>query len=374
MNETILLTGATGTVGRSLVPILAERDDVEKVYLLLRKPADTPDFDRPGSNRMMPASGDISAGGQLGLDAPWSEEIAEHVTVIIHGAADTGFSAPLAELRAVNVEGTKNILTFAAHCPRLRAIACLSTVHVAGKRTGLIEEEFMEHSAGFVNGYEQSKYEAELLLREKMKDLPISVLRLSTVLGDSGTGQVAKLAAIHQGLRLYYHSLAPMIPGSPSSPVDLIASDYAAAAIAHLAIAQFSAGRVFHLCGGRDVLSLDELLRLTHDAFTRYRPSWRKRSIAMPTIVALPTFELFARSVQAVGDNLLRHSVDVIACFAPQLAYPKSFEDGACMRALASLATKKPRILDFYPKIVQWLVESGWADRNVATTVEAVAS
>jgi thioester reductase-like protein len=374
MKDTILLTGATGTVGRSLLPILADRGDVEKVYLLLRKPAESPDFDRPGFDRMMAVSGDVTAGDQLGLDAPPSGEIAKNVTVIIHGAAETGFSAPLAELRAVNVEGTKNILNFAAHCPRLRAIACLSTVHVAGKRTGVIEEEFVEHSAGFVNGYEQSKYEAELLLCEKMKDLPISVVRLSTVLGDSGTGEVAKLAAIHQGLRLYYHSLAPMIPGIPSSPVDLIASDYAAAAIAHLAIAQFSAGQVFHLCGGRHLLSLDELLKLTHEAFTRYRPSWRKRSIAMPAIVDLPTFELFARSVQEVGDNLLRHSVDVIACFAPQLAYPKSFEDGACMRALANLEREKPRILDFYPKVVRWLVESGWADRNVATTVEAVAS
>jgi hypothetical protein len=113
-------------------------------------------------------------------------------------------------------------------------------------------------------------------------------------------------------------------------------------------------------------------LQQTHEAFIRYRPSWRKRSIAAPAIVDLSTFELFARSVDEVGDNLLRHSVNVIRHFAPQLAYPKIYEDAGCTRALAGLRMEKPRIADFYPKVIRSLVESGWADQKIATA-ETVA-
>lgn len=369
MRDTILLTGSTGVVGRTLVPLLAERGDVEQVYALLRGGGESASLEK-----VTTLSGDIAGRERMGLNEHWFEEISENVTVIIHAAADTRFSAPLPELRAMNVDGTRNVLDFGRGCRRLRGIVCLSTVHVAGKRTGAIEEEIVEHNAGFVNSYEQSKYESELLLRERMRDLPICVVRLSTVLGDSRTGEVTKLAAIHQGLRLYYHSLAPMIPGFASSPVDLIASDYAASAIAHLAISNLSVGSVFHLCGGRDTLSLDDLLRITHEAFVRYRPSWRKRSIAAPTIVDLATFELFAQSVDDVGDNLLRHSVNLIRHFAPHLAYPKTYEDDACRHALESVGVDKPRVADFYPKVVRWLVESGWTDQKLTAPVEAMAS
>ena len=366
MADVILVTGATGVVGRALVEVLAARSNADIIYALVHR-GDIEALPKA----VIPLRGDIRS---LTLALPPSEyeKVRQRTTLIIHAAADTRFSAPLNELRGINVEGTKNLLAFAAQCPKLRGVLALSTVHVAGKRTGTIEESALKHSAGFVNNYEQSKYESELVLREMMDNLPIAVVRLSTVLGNSVSGEVARIAAIHQGLRLYYHSLAPMIPGMPSSPVDLIANDYMASAIASLACEGFSKGRTFHLCAGQDFLTLEQLLEQTHEAFVTYRPSWRKRSIAMPAIVDLPTFELFARSVDDVGDHLLRHSVNVIRHFAPQLWYPKTFDDTNCARALAKFKIEKPRAADFYPKVIRWLVESGWSDRTAE--VEAVAN
>ena len=365
MGDIILLTGATGAVGRGLVRALAKRSNVDVIYALSHQ------VDVEANAGVIPLRGDVRS-LTLGLSPQQYGEVRQRATLVIHAAADTRFSAPLSELRAINVEGTKNVLAFAVGCGQLRGLAALSTVHVAGKRTGKIQESSFTHDAGFVNNYEQSKYEAEIILREAMKDLPIAVIRLSTVLSDSTTGEVSKLAAIHQGLRLYYHSLAPMIPGTPDCPVDLIASDYAVSAIADLACDGFHAGQTFHLCAGKDAFTLEQLLAQTQDAFMTYRPSWRKRSIAMPAIVDLPTFELFAQSVDDVGDNLLRHSVQVIRHFAPQLTYPKLFDDASCMEALAKFNIEKPRVADFYPKAIRWLVESGWTDRAIVP--EAVAS
>ena len=221
----------------------------------------------------------------------------------------------------------------------------------------------MEHTSGFVNSYEHSKYEAELLLRESMSALPISVLRLSTVLG-STTGEVRRMAAIHHALRLYYNSLAPMIPGKQESLVDLIAVEYAAGAVQHFAVEDFLAGRTFHICGGKHALTLARLLELTREAFLRYRPSWRKRAIEMPAIVDLPTFELFARSVEEVGDNILRSSVAIIRHFVPQLVYSKIFSDIECARSLQAKGLLKPSVLEFYPQVVRWLVESDWGEHR----------
>jgi nucleoside-diphosphate-sugar epimerase len=362
MAHTVLVTGATGMIGQALVPLLAVRNDVRAVFAL------THASEYLGSSyKVTPVRADVTAGPGLGITLESSRQILDHSTVIVHAAARTRFSASLDEARAVNLEGTKNLLAFASRCSRLEAFVALSTVHVAGKRTGTINEDDLDHSEGFVNSYEQSKYETELLLRQHMRALPISVVRLSTVLGSAATGEVRRMAAIHHALRLYYSSLAPMIPGRPDSFVDLIDLDYAASAVEHFAAEHFQAGRTFHICGGDDALTLARLLGLTREAFLRYRPSWRKRAIEMPAIVDLPTFELFVRSVEEVGDNILRSSVAVIKHFVPQLVYSKVFRDVECTRSLQANGVLKPSVLEFYPQVVRWLVESGWGERGNLT-------
>jgi nucleoside-diphosphate-sugar epimerase len=367
MTHSILLTGATGMVGQTLLPLLTRRADVDEIFTLVREAGY-----QGSSCKITPMRGEVTASGELGLSAEVCREVMDRVTVVIHAAADTRFAAPLDEARAANLEGTRNVLAFAACCPRLRAVVALSTLHVAGRRTGTIHEDDLIHDAGFVNSYEQSKYEAELLLRENMRELPISILRLSTVLGDSRTGEVGKLAAIHHALRFCYNSLAPMVPGTPDSAVDLIALDFAAAAVEHFATDGFQAGRTFQICGGADVITISELLGRTSELFLRYRPSWRKRAIEMPAIVDLPTFELFARSVEEVGDNLLRNSVAIIKHFAPQLSYPKQFADAQCMESLRAAGIVKPEVSGFYPRVVRWLVETGWGEHRIPA--EAMAS
>ncbi len=360
MGHVVLLTGAGGMVGEALVPVLAARADVSQIFALAHKAGV-----RVRHENVIPISGNLQAGSDLGMSDDIQGQIRDRVSVIIHAAADTRFSAPLTESRAANVEGARNLLSFAVHCPRLRGLVALSTVHVAGKRTGLISEDDLEHCEGFVNSYEQSKYESELLLRQSMPEVPISIVRLSTVFGSSVSGEVGKYAAIHHALRLYYHSLAPMIPGTADSPVDLVALDFAASAVAHLATEHFEPGRTFQVCGGADVLTVGKMLELTRQVFLQYRPSWRKRRIAVPAIVDLPTFNLFVASVHELGDHLLQHSVSVIEHFAPQLAYPKMYDDRHCAGALEDANLRKNPVSDFYPKVVRWLVESGWADRTI---------
>jgi nucleoside-diphosphate-sugar epimerase len=349
MREVVLLTGATGVVGQALLPVLEARPEIESIFALTRR-------DLP----LRPPKVEVIRGDLADrLSVEQFPRTFKSITTIIHAAADVRFGAPREDLWRLNVRGLLNILELAVQCPRLSRFVFLSTVHVAGRRSGRILEHELQHAAGFINPYEESKYEAEVELRVRMATLPIMVLRLSTIIGKSD-GSVARLAAIHQALRFYYHSLAPLIPGTAESSVDLVALDFAARAITELSFASFQAGQTFHVCGGDDSLTLAELIDLTRDCFLRFRPAWRKRAVEKPSIVDLRTFEMFVRSVEEVGDEGLRTSVSVLKHFAPQLAFPKQYDDRECTRILTRTPIARPKIRDYFPRIVQHLIANGW--------------
>ena len=262
--EITLVTGGNGAIGAPLIESLASGQ--ASVVSLARGAQPVA---RPGVRLL---TGDIRQGATLGLDDSTAAELRSRVTTIVHAAALTRFDAPLDAARQTNVDGTAHLLAFAAQCPRLERLCALSTVYVAGRRTGTILEPELEHDRGFVNHYEQSKYESEELLRGEMARLPIAICRLSTTLGDSASGRVDRPAAIHQAMRFLHHSLLPMIPGTPESPVDVIPTDYAVAAVRHLAGAGFVAGSTFHVCAGTDAPREEELIDVTDRHIPRPPP------------------------------------------------------------------------------------------------------
>jgi len=353
----VLVTGASGTLGQPLVARLEAMPSVKGIIALAHV---EPLIALGPSVRVV--TGDVTMNENLGLAPADVESVTSRVTAIIHAAANTRFDTPLPEARATNVAGTRHVLEFARRCPRLERIVALSTTHVAGCRTGTILEDDLEHDSEFVNTYEATKYEAERELRAAMRDLPIAVARISTITGDSSSGAITRKSAIHQAVRFMYASLAPMVPGSEDSPVDFITLDHAVRAVAFLATAGFEAGTTWHVCAGADVVPFGELLDLTLRTFLEYRPSWRKRAIERPALVDLPTFELFCKSVDQVGDSTLRASTAAIAHFAPQLAFPKCFDDRRCREALAPAGVTKPPSRVVWSRMVRHLVQSEHAD------------
>jgi nucleoside-diphosphate-sugar epimerase len=342
--RTILVTGGTGTLGRELVVRLAAAAQATIVVL-------TRDVTR--AQGLVPATvrlveGDVRAAHRLGLDAADHRELAASVTDIVHCAAETTFNRPLAEARATNVNGTRAIFEFARCCPRLQRLACYSTVYVAGRMTGCFSERDVGGAEGFVNSYEQSKAEMEELVREAMPSLPGALYRLSTIIGNSATGEVTGFNAVHHALRLLYQGLAPMVPGGESSLVDLIPVDFAADAVCHLVDRDFTPGTTYHVCAGSlSSAPLGALLDATTSAFERYRPAWRRRSIARPALVDLDTYELFVRSVEEAGNEVLLQATRAVQAFAYQLAYPKVFDARQATASLAPAGIHVPPVLDY---------------------------
>jgi nucleoside-diphosphate-sugar epimerase len=357
----ILLTGGTGALGRELVPLLGAGD--AEVFVITRDPeraAARALVDHGGAPVRL-VRGDVTRGAGLGLDGRDAAMLRERVTHVVHCAAATSFTLPLAEARAANVEGTRAVLEFAGRCAGLEAVACASTAYVAGKRTGEILEEDTSAGAAHVNSYEQSKHEMETVAREAMAALPLSLYRFSTIIGHSATGMVTSFNAIHHALRLFYQGLAPMVPGDLATRIDLVPVDFAARALHHLVMRRFEAGQTYQLCAGESrCCTLDELLTETVAAFERARPAWRKRRIVRPAVVDAETYALFTRSVEQSGNVVLQRATQAVQAFAWQLAYPKTFDTTTAGAALAGTGIGPAHVRDYYDKVVAYCVQTNW--------------
>jgi long-chain acyl-CoA synthetase len=239
----------------------------------------------------------------------------------------------------------------------VRRISYVSTAFVSGRRTGVISERDNGAAEGWVNPYEQSKYEAEALVRASSREW--AVLRPATIVCDSPAGGISQINAIHRALRLYHHGLASMMPGEESTLVDLVDGDFVARAIADLSLAAGVAGRTFHLCAGDGALPLGELLDTTWRIWAA-APAWKRRTVARPALTDLATYRLFEQSVEEVGDLRLRQAVRSLSHFVPQLALPKRFDTA---NADAVLGYGAPAVRDFWPRFVAELLESRWAGR-----------
>ncbi len=121
---------------------------------------------------------------------------------------------------------------------------------VSGRREGTVYEDELAPSPTFHNGYERTKYEAEQLVRNAMRQLPITVMRPATIVGDSRTGVIDKLDGPYYLMVLIATNASGMrlpILGRGDAPLHLVPIDYVIDAAWYLAHSPGSAGKTFHL-------------------------------------------------------------------------------------------------------------------------------
>jgi long-chain acyl-CoA synthetase len=351
--DAVFVTGATGLLGGLVVRRLLAARPERRVYALARDPARLPSL-----TGLVPVRGDVTLPA-LGIAAADRARLAGEVRGVVHLAADTTFSRPLPESRAVNRDGTRRLLELADDWPRLARVAYVSTAFVAGRRTGLVPECAASDDAGWVNAYEQAKAEAERCVREWRGEW--TIVRPSTVVCDDEGGAVTQQNAVHRALRLCHAGLAAMMPSGEGSALDVVTADYVADAIAALAFDPALAGATAHLCAGERAMPLVELLDVTYALWAR-DPAWRRRDIARPVLVDAATYALFERAVEETGDARLRRVTRSLSHFIPQLALPKRFDTVVADRALGRPA---PAPRDYWPRLVRRLLDD-WSASSVA--------
>lgn len=344
----ILLTGITGLVGNAVAVTLLRGDPSVRIVAIVRDARDWHSV----SARIVAVEGDITEPG-LALGAATRRMLRKRVSHVIHCAADTSFSNPLATARAVNTQGTANLLEV-VHDWNVERFLYVSTAFVAGARTGDVAEHAHAADAGFVNAYEQSKHEAEALVRGG--SLPWVIARPSTIVCDDAGGAVTQLNAVHRALRVVHAGLAAMIPATEATPVDVVTTRYVAHAIADLAMRSGSDRQTYHLCAGDTALPFGELLERAYAIWSRDH-EWVRRCVARPALSDLATYRLFEQSVEEIGDAKLTAITRSLSHFAPQLTLPKRFLTRNADSTLGYAATP---VDDYWDAMVARLIGMRW--------------
>lgn len=189
-----VITGGTGFIGRYLVHTLLKKN--QKVWVIVRENTISseekiekifPDYKKKYKNNFVLLKGDISK-KDLGLDKSTWESLSGNEIMYWHLAANLSFlPAKKNEVLRTNIEGTKNIVELANKTGG--KLLYMSTAYVCGDKKEFGENELEQHQH-FRNVYEESKYEAEKIIRSKCK-IPFFIFRPSIAIGNAYEGKAA---------------------------------------------------------------------------------------------------------------------------------------------------------------------------------------
>ena len=296
--KTVLVTGGSGFIGRRLVQQLSACLDRERDRLvLLSRPKGV--ATAQAALAPLGGAGEVLEGDvtrmHLGLSGAEYKALAAGVTEVWHLAGLYGAGADA--LRAVNVEGTRNVLELASGAPRLVRLHHFSTVHVAGAREGVILEEELDVGQGFHDTFERSKFEGERLVRAAIPGLPVTIYRPSVVVGDSRTGEVDRFEGLYH-LAILIAAAPRMVsvplPGAGRAPLNVVPIDFLVEAALSIGANPAALGRTVHLTDPAP-LSARKVYALIAARAGKSLPAVALPHRALDAILGLPLVERLAR-------------------------------------------------------------------------------
>jgi thioester reductase-like protein len=276
----LFVTGFPGFIGRRLVRALLEADPEAQVVALVEEKqlgrahecAQAID-----DGRIELVTGDISRPG-LGLDTDTRERLQSTIVQVFHLAAIYNLAVPPDIAQRVNVEGTGNILDLCAACSGLERLNYVSTAYVAGDRTGVVYEHELALGQRFKNHYESTKFQAEVWVQIRMRDIPTTIYRPAIVVGDARTGETEKFDGPYYILRTIARAAERRAPipqlGTDASPFNVVPVDFIVSTIVAASGDDAATGETLHLVDP-DPISAAELSRVLSREYAGREPSFK---------------------------------------------------------------------------------------------------
>ncbi len=215
----ILLTGATGFLGKVVLEALLRREPNATVTVLIRRKRSADAARRLESlcsspcfslleggwrDRVRAVDGDLANAG-CGLRDADLADLRDRVTHAIHCAASIDFDLPIESAMQANVVATMNFMELLREMPHLQRVVSVSTAYVTPHRNGApvceqlsplprdpdellrtvteesVDERQLLAESGHPNTYTLTKCIGEHLLDRYYADLPLTIVRPSII-------------------------------------------------------------------------------------------------------------------------------------------------------------------------------------------------
>ena len=309
-SKSVLVTGATGSLGAHVVAQLASMTSVDKVYCLVRarSPAEAARrveqsmqqrkiWNPSAALRIVCLPSDLSS-PTLGLAVDMYEQVASNISAIIHCAWTVNFNLSLESFENDCVAGTRHLLDLCLYAKRPGPTSfnfCSSVSAVAATPGDSAPEELPGYlSYAQDMGYAQSKLVTEHICMNAAKatGLVTRILRTGQIIGDTKHGVWNAQEAIPIIFQCAETIGAlPELDESPSwLPVDV-----AAAGLIELSLGEGVQSGVYHVNNHR-TLHWSALLGLLKDAGLIFEAvdqrEWIRCIRALPDPVTNPPYKL----------------------------------------------------------------------------------
>ena len=366
--KTYFVTGSTGAIGSTLVPLLLQDNDTE-VRLLIRandqehleaRLADLMTFwgydqDRKETrHRIKAVRGDVSL-PQFGIKPAEYDKLSNDCTHIVHSAGNVRMNLPLEEARKSSVDSARNIIALAKDCryrSHLKKVEFVSTVGVGGRNPGLIPEAWITNNRAFHNTYEEAKAEAEVYIYKQIEDgMPVTVHRPSMVVGESTTGKI-----IH--FQIFYHlceflsgrRTLGITPNIKNTHLDIIPADYVAQAIVWSSDQNTTIGKILHLCSGPHQAIPISVLR------NRVQNIFKSFGEKLPISISVPV-AMFKAGLPIISwfvSPKAKRAIKTLPIFFDYLAEKQSFANTKTRAILEPEGIKLPAVEDYLYTVLRY--------------------
>ena len=306
-----LITGFPALPARRMVEHVLRSEPRSLVYVVvpaskrLRAEAFAGELPAEARGRLVMLEGDPTS-MDLGLSGAELRQLAREVDRIHHMARASGVGVDRAIARQVNVIGAAEILEVARAASSLECLVFHSTAHVSGDRTGVVYEDDLLAGQDFRTDVEETRSKAEVMVRRAMRQVPIAVVRPTTLALDLDPEEDDRLDGLYLLVLFIVATptdIAIPFPGKGDTPLNIVPLDFVIKAAHAIGRAEGAAGRTFHLADPHPV-SVRRIADLVAKAGGKKTARSHIPSNLAKALLRTPGIEHFVRSPRAFVEQL----------------------------------------------------------------------